>query len=392
MKKLIVLIIAIFTISIANAQWVQTSLNGGLNSFIFSMAVNGDTIFAGSNGGVHLSIDNGDNWVEMNNGWPGATVTALAIKGNYVYAGMGSGLGVYLSTNNGNSWTALNTGMSTELTTGVGAILITDTTIFAGCTNYGVYLSTNNGNSWTAHLDVELDVRALARRDSNIFAAGWGGIYLSTNNGNSWTEIDSTLADWEIFSLAISGNNIFVGTYDGVYLSSDNGSNWHAVNNGIPATYSVNGIVISGNKVFAGNYGGGVYLSTNNGNSWTTVNDGFNSDAHYIISLAINENYIFAGTYNGVWKRPLSDFAFGIDENTLNNVSVYPNPTKDNLTIETNSTKEQRLEIINLIGQTVYTNIINKKAVVNTSAFANGVYILKLSSDKETKIIKFIKQ
>jgi len=82
-----------------------------------------------------------------------------------------------------------------------------------------------------------------------------------------------------------------------------------------------------------------------------------------------------------------------IKENALNNnVSVYPNPAKDILTIETNSNKEQRLEIINLIGQTVYTIYINKKATINTSAFANGVYILKLSSNKETIVKKFIKQ
>ena len=73
-------------------------------------------------------------------------------------------------------------------------------------------------------------------------------------------------------------------------------------------------------------------------------------------------------------------------------VNLYPNPTKDNLTIETNFNKEQRLEILNLIGQTVYTTNINKKATINTSAFANGVYILKLSSDKETVVRKFVKE
>ena len=71
---------------------------------------------------------------------------------------------------------------------------------------------------------------------------------------------------------------------------------------------------------------------------------------------------------------------------------VYPNPTKEILTIETNSNIEQRLEILNLFGQTVYTSNINKKTTVNTSTFANGVYILKLSSDKETMVKKFIKE
>ena len=63
-----------------------------------------------------------------------------------------------------------------------------------------------------------------------------------------------------------------------------------------------------------------------------------------------------------------------------------------NLTIETNSNKEQRIEIINLFGQIVYTNNISKIANVNTSAFANGVYILKLYTDKETVVRKFVKE
>jgi len=35
---------------------------------------------------------------------------------------------------------------------------------------------------------------------------------------------------------------------------------------------------------------------------------------------------------------------------------------------------------------------LQNKATVNTSAFANGVYILKLSSEKQTGIRKFVKE
>ena len=75
-----------------------------------------------------------------------------------------------------------------------------------------------------------------------------------------------------------------------------------------------------------------------------------------------------------------------------NTISLYPNPTKDNLTIETTSTKDQELEILNLIGQTIYTSVITKKAVVKTSEFPVGVYFIKLSTDKETVVKKFVKE
>ena len=111
-------------------------------------------------------------------------------------------------------------------------------------------------------------------------------------------------------------------------------------------------------------------------------------------AFAINGDTIFVGTHgSGVWKRSITEMTAGINENTINNISIYPNPTNDNLTIETNSTTEQRLEILNLMGQTVYTSYINnKKTTINTSAFANGVYILKLYTDKETVVRKFIKE
>ena len=114
---------------------------------------------------------------------------------------------------------------------------------------------------------------------------------------------------------------------------------------------------------------------------------------NYILSFATDGTNLYTGTQGGgTWKRPLSELT-GIKENTVNaTINVYPNPVKENLTVETNSNTEQRLEILNLIGQTIYTTYINKKATINTSVFAKGVYILKLSSDKETVVRKFIKE
>ena len=83
------------------------------------------------------------------------------------------------------------------------------------------------------------------------------------------------------------------------------------------------------------------------------------------------------------------------DVNELNvdkSYAIYPNPAKDILAIESNSNKEYRLEILNLMGQTVYTsNINNKKTNINTTAFANGVYIIKLYTDKEMVVKKIVK-
>ena len=125
-------------------------------------------------------------------------------------------------------------------------------------------------------------------------------------------------------------------------------------------------------------------------------------DFPYVCSIkqGTNDTYYVMGYftyYNGVHVNPiirLKGISAGINEIKQEKgiVRVYPNPAKDNLTIETNSNKEQRLEILNLIGQTVYITDMKKKVAVNTSAFAKGVYILKLYTDKETVVRKFVKE
>ena len=81
----------------------------------------------------------------------------------------------------------------------------------------------------------------------------------------------------------------------------------------------------------------------------------------------------------------------GVSENNEDNeYKIYPNPAKEVLTLETNSNKVQRFEIINLVGQTLYKSSIFKKVTVNASTFSNGVYILKLYTDKTTFVKKFV--
>ncbi|MEI6822776.1 MAG: T9SS type A sorting domain-containing protein [Bacteroidota bacterium] len=78
---------------------------------------------------------------------------------------------------------------------------------------------------------------------------------------------------------------------------------------------------------------------------------------------------------------------------TINNIiSIYPNPATNNLTIETNFNEEHRLEIINLLGQTIYTTYIGRKSIINTSNYSCGLYILKIYTDKEIVVRKFVKE
>ena len=78
-----------------------------------------------------------------------------------------------------------------------------------------------------------------------------------------------------------------------------------------------------------------------------------------------------------------------IPVNTLNNkqtnFSVFPNPASNKITIESNETGI--IKIKNLLGKTIYkARKSNYLLEINTSQFANGIYILQLNG-MSTKLL-----
>ena len=73
---------------------------------------------------------------------------------------------------------------------------------------------------------------------------------------------------------------------------------------------------------------------------------------------------------------------------------IYPNPTKNNLTIQLKEDKEiRKIEFVDFSGRIVQPNKISRKKnqiKVNVSNLDKGIYILNLSSDKEVYKVKVI--
>ena len=97
----IFLMVGWLNISHAQLQWQQTQGPTGGN--INSLAVSGSNLFAGANGGVFRSTNNGGSWTAVNTGLTNTAFYALAASGSNLFAGNGNGL--FLSTNDGDSWT-----------------------------------------------------------------------------------------------------------------------------------------------------------------------------------------------------------------------------------------------------------------------------------------------
>jgi ligand-binding sensor domain-containing protein len=157
--------------------------NSPVNAFIVSPnGASGTNLFAGTNGGgVFLSTNNGVSWTTASTGLPSdASVYTLAVFGMNLFAGTWDG--VFLSTNNGTNWTAVCTGLTN---THVVALVVSPngaggTNLFAGTSNDAgslsdVFLSTNNGTSWTA--------TGLPNNPVNTFAVSGAYLFAGTSRG-----------------------------------------------------------------------------------------------------------------------------------------------------------------------------------------------------------------
>jgi hypothetical protein len=296
--------------------WKEVKSGSPGNVYATCLAVSGTNLFAGTYGGVILSIDNGSSWTEIKAGFSEKTnITCLAVSRENLFAGT-EGSGVFLSTNNGASWKAVNSGLPTK--NEVTCLAASGTDLFAGTEGSGVFLSTNNGASWNAVNSglMGTDVELLAVMGANIFAGGGeiyndNGIFLSTDNGASWTAIGSGFpARASVSCLAVRGTNLYAGmegwpgeTWDlnpKLFLSNDNGASWTAPSPGLSKDEDFRCLIVSGSSLYAGT-NDDVFLSTNNGASWTAISSGL-PIMPAVECLLVSGTNLFAGTSDGLFS------------------------------------------------------------------------------------------
>ncbi len=124
-----------------------------------------------------------------------------------------------------------------------------------------------------------------------------------------------------------------------------------------------------GDGINAG-YGNGYFeLLNGDGSRIFRDNGNFGSQATYLIDV---------------------DVPAGIEDVTMENTTVYPNPATDVLTINSGS-QVQRVEIFNIQGQLVKAEA-GDVHTISVKDLANGLYTLKLTTENGTSMHKIIKK
>jgi hypothetical protein len=87
------------------------------------------------------------------------------------------------------------------------------------------------------------------------------------------------------------------------------------------------------------------------------------------------------------------DTVNSINELNSKEIAIYPNPTSDFMSVKLNSENRliEHIEIVNLLGQTVYKDELKQTSVkINLIDFNPGIYFLIVKSDKELFKQKFV--
>jgi photosystem II stability/assembly factor-like uncharacterized protein len=353
---------------------------GFQNRKINIFALDGSTIFAGTDGNIFRSQDSGKTWLEADSGIVRSYIDAFAVEDDILYAGAYGG-GVSKLSDTGNSWVRRNNGLPPFT---IRALLSKDQRIYAGTEYFGLYRLDSGSTMWEATtIGSWNSVYALTHNNNELLAAMSIGIGRSIDGGKTWDIIDSTIGG---FSILARGSRILVGSESSVFVSSDNGVSWSEKDFGgydqtvYPQAYNSqymfavdgplfrsndsgdswyplrsNGLVgriyalaTDGPTIFAGTRDG-VFFSTNNGDQWTQTNDGLNDTVVY--ALALRDSELFAGTKTGgVYRTNIAALkssvhrSFGISP--FLRVEAQPNPFSSTITFHVDLSSPQWVSIV----------------------------------------------
>ena len=127
--------------------------------------------------------------------------------------------------------------------------------------------------------------------------------------------------------------------------------------------------------------------------------DGFEEGRGYIVRDSNNNIIAQGGQFTGLTE--MTNFAVDIELGTnevatgINNIVLYPNPATNVVNIAMpGSQLPQAYTIYNSLGQVVNTTQVRtqENLSINTSAYSNGIYFIKIEKDGQSSTMKFIKQ
>jgi hypothetical protein len=382
---------------------------GEMTMFQNKLYVFGNFTKAGKYDGKFMARWNGSSWDSLEN-YPNGYVDKIDVYNNELYvAGSFDSIGGIaancVAKFDGVNWYSLSYPLPkadncvTAMKNYKGKLYISGAvSVNSSCTNISYY----DGTNWIPWVGVSGDIAkyisGMTVIDTMLYVYGRFNSIAGTNckglaayNGSKWFGFGSGLltSSWEtIYNVQkIDGEIYASGIFDkieGVGTSNFNvnqstnlakfdGQKWCVMSP--PFDNQNSGIIKYNNNLYA--YGG--FKKIGPDSVWGFVKwNGGNSTVACSTTIAI--------TAGVVGLNELIEFG---------NLKLYPNPVKDNLTIEYTyiAIQQTQIDILNAQGQLVYASALTElKKQIDMSAYSQGIYFIKLRNNHEQKVFKIVKE
>lgn len=314
--------------------------------------------------------------------------------------------------------TLVQTTSSTPASLGIGANTVASAGTFTPSSvgdYYIEYIVTATGNvnfaNDTTAFIIQVDDSTYARDYANVtgvtgtlgIGAGGGqnarlGQTFNLVNGDTLTSIDIFIGNAggdlsgqpltvHVYATAAGVPTTLLGSTDAFTMDTTTNTLWNLPITGglvLPAGMFAVAVEENDSNITVGNTS---QIFTNNtvyvkwdGNAsgaWTAVE---NFGASFSKPFVIRPNF-------GVAPVPT-----GINEVANANFSVYPNPTTENILVN-GVVKGSTLELVNALGQVVYSEVVNNtKSNINVANYNNGLYMIRITNGNEVTTNTFVKQ
>ena len=361
----------------------------------------------GHQGTILKTIDGGGSWLQQASGTTKDLYSTYFIDNNTGFA-VGRDGTILKTTNGGETWITKYSGTSFWLG---GIYFYNEVTGYAFGQGGVILKSTDGGTTWVTQAQSNVNDPELLSVFFTSPDTGYavGGLYLgaynssvilkTTDGGTNWSKVYGEVSYVNLillYSVHFTNANTgyVVGGYGQILKTTDRGATWVSENSGVTQNlYSVHFPLH--NTGYAVGDMGTILKTIDAGSKWEQQDPVTSSNLFSVfftsenIGYAVGDSGTILKTVNG------GGYPTGVNENLLSySLKTYPNPSSDNITIETTEPASQcYLSILNLNGQQLITcKITSSKTQINISNLASGVYILRLTNPNTVLTGKIVKQ
>lgn len=213
----------------------------------------------------------------------------------------------------------------------------------------GTFISTNNGDSWSPMNPANFNTHAIFKNELYL---GGESIRKVLQINEDWIEVYSLYKKGKTYGFYSDDQNIYVALEDAGFYYSNNGKNWTSFNDGLPREG---------------------HSTTSNTTYYT----------HDLFAIDGNEQYIFVGTKEGIYRTLKTNLNWSAVNNNLDNIKVNAILCTDSTVFIAKENKIYKSVDNGTTWQLSNTfssgNRINKLIAINDSIFAltklEGIYI-----------------